>query len=150
MIRAYRCSICEFGLKSGWGSAAYVEASDGVRVPCGHPGEHFTVARVLGLDPDETFAAMRQATSTKKWWWTPHRRKAFDRAVGLVKSRTGVLQNMVCVECLSQFELDLQRDKRECPSCASSTVFTANEMIGQPCPQCRNGSVVTVDTGVIA
>jgi len=120
-IRDYRCDTCEFSLPSGWGGFMYVVDDDGERVTCPHPGEQFTVERVLGEDADE---ATRE-------------------------ERTGFNAYCVCRDCLARFELDVERDPVRCPDCGSDVVETANGIVDEPCPNCETGTVVEEFTGAL-
>lgn len=91
-----------------------VEADGYERVPCPHPRELAVLNRVLGENPPEE-----------------KRRK-----------RVGFLSFCVCVECLSQFELDTARDDRRCPECDSPHVKTQLELVGEECPKCTDGTFV--------
>lgn len=100
----------------GWGSYTYAVNDEGVRVPCGHPGELRQIRKITGLDYSEAIDARR----------------------------AGHARNCVCKECLRQFDLDLEVDARVCPICHSIQVRTLSELIGQTCPQCKIG-VLEVD-----
>jgi len=121
-IRDYHCDTCDFSLPSGWGGYVYVVDDEGERVTCRHPGEQFTIDRVLGEDTDE---ATRE-------------------------ERTGFNSHCVCRDCLAQFELDVERDPVRCPDCDSGTVETANGIVGGQCPRCETGTVVETFTGAVA
>ena len=128
----------------------YVEDDSGNRVCCGHPGEHFAVASVLGISYEQAQDALVFTESAQKWWWLPSRRKAFRDMVQFVKSRTGVGRDAVCCTCLSQFRIDLEKDARVCPNCGASDVYTVTEMLGRECPSCKRGVIKSIDTGVVS
>ncbi|MFB6102056.1 MAG: hypothetical protein ABEJ73_05770 [Haloplanus sp.] len=142
-IHEYHCDTCEFTMPSGWGGYMYVQAkrcaecgevvnesedfcvgcgtptddvdADGFeRVTCPHPGEHMVVRRVLGENPSDEVA----------------------------EARTGFNAYCVCLDCLSQFELDTERDARCCPDCGGEHVKTEQELVGDPCPNCSEGTFV--------
>jgi hypothetical protein len=148
-IHYYRCTRCDLTFGPGWGGM-YVLDDTGQRLPCPHPGEHHTVGRVLGLTRDEVVAALIHGELAKKWWWTPRRRREFEERVRLLETRTGILKDMVCCECQSEFSLDLSKDRRECPACRSAKVFTVSEMLGKQCPACKLGQITAVDTGIMS
>ncbi len=123
---------------------------DYLRVTCPHPVEHETFARILGeRAPKE-----------------------------LVKNRTGFNSYCICFDCLHQFEADLRdekvnewrfwygfpsfkeafrspkppkmKDERKCPKCGSKNVKTVFELFWKPCPKCKEGMIVEIETGVIS
>jgi len=100
----------------------YVTDDNGRRIVCPHPGEMRTVSEVLGKD------APRE----------------------IIEARTGFNSHCVCLDCLSQFELDMSRDERRCPGCNSSNVKTEREMVGKLCPKCKKGTITEIDTGMIS
>lgn len=120
-IYTYRCNQCDFRLPFGWGGIMYVSDDEGKRIVCRHPGEMMQVRMVLGNDATEE----------------------------LIRERTGFLSNCFCMVCQSQFQLDLKRDTRICPDCASLEVVSANEAVGHSCPKCKTGTIVTKDTGIM-
>lgn len=142
-IHEYHCNTCDFTMSDGWGGYMYVQAkicsecgervneiedfcvgcgtptdevdADGYeRVTCPHPSEHHTVRRVLGEDSSD----QKQS------------------------KRTGFNSYSVCLDCLSQFELDTKRDERLCPECNSERVKTQDELVGDECPNCSEGTFV--------
>jgi ribosomal protein S27AE len=42
------------------------------------------------------------------------------------------------------------KDERRCPRCGSTNVKTVFELIGQPCPRCKVGVIVEIETGIMA
>ncbi len=42
------------------------------------------------------------------------------------------------------------KDERKCPKCGSRNVRTVFEMIGKPCPRCKEGIIEEIETGIIA
>jgi len=139
-INHYRCDKCGFSFPSGWGGYLYVIDNSGKRIVCPHPIELQTAYQVLG----------------------------HDVAPEVFKERTGFNSDCVCLDCLKQFELDLgypekpmnsmryfyehtkERDKRECPYCKSSRVKAVLELIGEPCPKCKVGTIKEIYTGIIS
>ena len=144
-ISKFKCSKCKFKLPEGWGYSFYVEDDKGNRVVCGHPSERSYVREVLG-----------------------ERASSLD----IVRDRTGFNSVCVCLDCLHQFRADLGsikgyywspyeqylenhllprpkqgKDKRECPECNSKNVKMELEMVGEPCPQCKEGVIEEIWTG---
>lgn len=115
-IHRHECNQCGLELPSGWGGHTYVQDPHGHRIICPHPGEGAKVRDVTGLD----MAAASQA--------------------GLV----GLASNCICGSCFEQFDLDLERDSRKCPACASQNVCSVQELIDHPCPRCKTGLIKEV------
>jgi len=145
-INEYKCSKCDLSLPEGWGYCFYVEDDTGKRVDCHHPVERRYVNEVLG-----------------------------DRAsiLEVVRERTGFNSHFICLDCLHQFQADLgcfegywspyelylkshlprpkqAKDKRQCPKCRSKNVKTELEMVGQPCPKCKEGIIEEIWTGAVS
>ncbi len=112
-IERYGCDKCEFALPTGSGRYTYAVDDSGQRIVCPHPGEMRTLRKVTGLSYGEARAA----------------------------GRLGYADFCVCLNCLAQCDLDLDRDPRQCAKCGSTDVRTANEMIGRECPQCHSGTI---------
>lgn len=100
----------------------YVVDGNGNRKACPHPGELYTVRKVLGAN-----------ASTE-----------------LIKERTGFNSHCICLDCIEQFNLDLNRDSINCPVCQSEHVKSLRDMIGQTCPECREGAIQEIATGWMA
>lgn len=142
-IFEYHCDTCDFEMPNGTGFYRYVRAkvcsecgqvvheiedvcdecgmatdeveADGFeRVPLRHPNEFNDLTRILGEDPSEE----------KR------------------KNRTGIHFHCVCLECLSQFDLDTELDDRLCPDCDSLQVKTQRELVGEECPKCTEGTFI--------
>ncbi len=120
-IYAYHCNKCEFHLPSGWGGIMYVSNDKGERIACVHPMEEKIIDSVLGRGLKRLF---------------------------LTRRRTGFSSDCICLDCLSQFRLDVDKDVRECPSCKSRKMKTVSEMIGEPCPKCKIGIIEKIGKGI--
>lgn len=120
-INAYMCTNCGLSLSPGWGGRMYVIDESGERIICGHPGEMATVARVLGDN------APRE----------------------LIAARTGFHSDCICMDCLHQFKIDMNRDEEKCRRCGSRNIRTVREMIGKTCPKCKTGTIEEVETGIM-
>jgi hypothetical protein len=112
-INRYACDKCDFQLPTGWGGYTYATDSSGTRIVCPHPGEPYEICRITGMSLGEAMAA----------------------------NRTGFNAHVVCLSCLTQFDLDLKRDVRLCPNCSSNAVKSVQECVGQLCPNCKVGKV---------
>lgn len=99
-----------------------VEADGYERVVCPHPMEHVTVERVLGENPRE---------ETRE-------------------ERTGFNAYCVCRDCLSQFDLDTERDERRCPDCDGERVAALSELVGEECPNCAEGTFIEGESRGVA
>jgi hypothetical protein len=140
-INLYLCSKCGFQLSCGWGGYRYVTDEQGRRIICPHPDERRTIGAVLGTD------------------CSPE----------VVKERTGFNSYCLCLDCMARFEADFRdevanpwrfyygaqdpgtrRDERKCPRCGSANVKTVFELIGEPCPSCKEGIIEERETGLIS
>ncbi|MCC6055975.1 MAG: hypothetical protein LM583_04805 [Desulfurococcaceae archaeon] len=118
-----------------------------LRIPCPHPNEKKYAIEILGVSPEHP----------------------------LFKRRTGFNSYAICLDCLYQFEADFRdekvnewrlwyeyptfkeafrgkpqmKDERRCPRCGSANVKTVFELIGQPCPRCKVGVIVEIETGIM-
>ena len=114
----------------------YVVDEKGNRVRCPHPGEDRTVLDVLGKDASEEE----------------------------IRTRTGFNSFCLCLNCLTQLELDIGRDEgaeswpyyypsmigrdeRRCVHCRSPNVRTVFELVGESCPKCKEGMIEVTFTG---
>jgi hypothetical protein len=100
----------------------YAIDATGNRVVCPHPKEFWVVPRVTGMSYKDALAA----------------------------GRTGFSSHCVCLDCLAQFDLDLERDARHCPKCSSPKVNSADELVDKPCPRCKSGKVERIPTGMMS
>lgn len=91
----------------------YVTDDAGSRIVCSHPAEPATVFQVTGLKIGEAMKA----------------------------GRTGFNSHCACLACFEQFNLDLYRDLRRCPKCASTSVKSAREFVDSSCPKCGAGTI---------
>ena len=98
----------------------YVENDKGRRIVCGHPLEMSTVAEVLGKN------------ATKE----------------LIQKRTGFNSDCICLDCCYQYEIDVKKDKKECPFCDSNNIKTVLELVGKTCPMCKEGIIEEHDIGI--
>ena len=138
-INDYKCNKCGYSLPSGWGGYMYIIDNSGKRIVCPHPEEMWTVFKVLEEND----------------------------SMEVIEARTGFNSYCVCLICLRQFELDIGddekaeswryfyratigRDERKCPYCKSPSVKTVFELIGEPCPKCKEGMIEEIETGIIS
>src|SRR5262245_47038726 len=117
-IYHFRCTRCDFAFPKGWGGYTYALDAQGRRVVCPHPDEMQMVFQVTGVGWSEAQAA----------------------------GRLGHASHCVCFDCAEQFDLDLDRDVKQCPKCGSLQVRSAYGSIGCPCPKCKAGRVEQVAT----
>ena len=53
-------------------------------------------------------------------------------------------------EVWKEITKEWKKDERECPKCGSNNVKTAFELIGKPCPKCKEGTIEEIETGKIS
>lgn len=121
----------------GWGGNIYVINDNGERIFCPHPGEASVVAQVLNIDENTIFGFPWLLISD-------------NAPINLLKERVGFNSDCVCLDCLCQFEQDINRDGRQCLKCGSKKVKTESEIIGEPCPKCKKGMVEMIETGIMS
>lgn len=123
-VQAAVCPACDARLAPDAERCAECETAFGSggpaseRVTCQHPLESATVRDVLGPDAPQS----------------------------AVDARTGFNSHCVCLDCLAQFDLDLDRDERRCPECDGAAVRSEAEMVGEACPNCALGVVTEQGT----
>jgi hypothetical protein len=100
-------------MPTGWAGYTYAVDDKGKRVACPHSGEGRAVQQITGMSYTEAVAA----------------------------GRTGYANDCVCLPCLKQFDLDVERDARLCPQCAPTEVRTLRRLVGQACPKCKKGVI---------
>jgi hypothetical protein len=130
----YRCTRCALNFPDGQGGKMYVLDETGKRVICPHPGEEAEVARVLGVKEK----ALRCPYEPNANHEAKHQHQDVFH---LALTRTGFLSDCICRDCLAQFGLDLLRDEKRCPICSSSEVTALQDLFGQPCPRCKQGTI---------
>ncbi|MFC1490632.1 hypothetical protein ACFL6K_05425 [Candidatus Latescibacterota bacterium] len=175
-INNYKRNSCDYTLPSGWGGYMYAVDDNGERMRCGHPFERFSAVDIIGIDKfnkiyrDQfnVYAAHLPediAQSILSSWvpltlrdiiWIMEERHYLYKGSALVKlfndyrdERTGGIRNCVCYDCTEQFDIDIERDEKTCPKCGSSHIKTVRELVGMTCPQCKAGTIVELETGVI-
>lgn len=119
VIYNYRCTNCNLSFPQGWGGYMYVKNSYGEKIVCMHPVEMDIVYEVLGKDASDE----------------------------LIHTMTGQNSDCICLSCLSQFEMDVDKEKRDCPICHSNQVSAVLELVQGQCPACKVGIIVQEDTG---
>jgi hypothetical protein len=71
-----------------------------------------------------------------------------DATDELIREMTGHNSDCLCLSCLSQFEMDVDKEQRSCPGCQSNQVSAVRELVGGVCPKCKAGTIVEEDTGI--
>ena len=107
VIYNYYCTNCDLSFPSGWGSYTYVINSRGQKITCPHPVEIDVAYEVLGKDTSDE----------------------------LIREMMGQNYDCLCLSCLSQFEMDVDKETRDCPCCRSNQVSTVLEL--GACPSNR-------------
>lgn len=106
-------------MPSGFGEYMYVVDDGGERHELSHPCEELQIRKILGADASDE----------------------------LVEDRRGFRAYYVCRECGHAFEEERDEAQR-CPKCSCSDVLTQNELVGESCPRCGEGTFVDETTGV--
>ena len=146
-INKYKCNKCKFTLPEGWGGYVYTEREKGKREIIPHPAEMDVFFKPRGFSLFGEF-------------------KLRQRKKG-IEDTTGFNSNCVCFDCLKQFDLDIgdaeeaisswryfykaikRKDERKCPYCGSQNVKTVFELIGNICPECKNGIIKEIETDAV-
>ena len=118
-VREFYCDSCAFRMPSGFGEYRYVVTDDGERETLQHPGEALQIRKVLGEDASDD----------------------------LIEERTGFRAYFVCRDCGAAFEAE-RDEEPDCPDCSGDDVLTQNELVGEPCPRCEDGTFVDETTGI--
>jgi hypothetical protein len=113
----YGCDHCRLAFPTGWGGYSYFTRESGERVPVPH-ADPKTVKAVTGL-------TARQAAA---------------------EGRQGFASHCLCFNCLAQFDVDVDRDVKQCPKCRSLIVRTARGSVGLLCPACKVGQFREINT----
>jgi hypothetical protein len=114
----YRCYRCNLAYPTGWGGYRYYIRESGERVAVPHSDPKI-VYEVTGL-------TARHAQA---------------------EGRAGFASYCLCFDCLAQFDLDVERDVKQCPRCSSLNVRTARGSVGALCPSCKVGRFLEHNTG---
>jgi len=88
-----------------------------------------------------------------RWWWSKERKGDYQKKKAIcdtAHSRRGFLSDCLCLDCMEQQELDLEKDKRRCQSCLSVNVKSVKELLGSICPKCKEGIILEIDTGFVS
>jgi len=117
-IRDFYCDTCSFEMPSGFGEYMYVVDDDGERHGLQHPCEGMQIRKILGEDASDE----------------------------LIEERTGYRAFYVCQVCGHAFEEE-RGEAEKCPECGSEDVVSQNELVGEPCPRCEDGTFVDETTG---
>ncbi|MDP8306153.1 MAG: hypothetical protein RAO75_06585 [Candidatus Chlorobium antarcticum] len=122
IIYEIECSSCYFrlGVFTENGSM-YVTDDKGKRIVCRHPLEDKEVYRVLGQDASQE----------------------------LVRQRTGMRHSWLCMDCLKDSLLDIDKDGRSCQHCGSANGALFSELQGRTCPSCGKGKLSIHETGMV-
>lgn len=168
-INDYACLKCWFTLPRGWGGHMYVEDDEGRRIACGHPGEYHTVEQVLGKNASRKLVKERTGFNSycvcldclyqfeadlrdeiANPWRSDY--DAPDEDTFLIGLSKLLAVNEKCVpsEVWKEISKEWKKDERKCPQCGSSNVKTVFELIGNPCPKCKEGTIEEIETGIIS
>lgn len=100
----------------------YAINSKGQREVCPHPGELRIAQEITGMLWEEA------------------------EARGLVGTHT----YCVCLDCLTQCEINMKKDAVECSSCGSKNIVSEIDLVGKKCPKCKVGDFQEIITGIWA
>jgi hypothetical protein len=139
-----------------------------IRVECPHPGELDTVMLVLGrnatpdlikertgfnshcvcLDCLHQFDADLRDEIANPWrlFYDAPDKGTFFRGL---KKLFAVNEKCIPREVWKEISEDWEKDERKCPQCGSSNVKTVFELIGEPCPKCKEGTIEEIATGIM-
>jgi hypothetical protein len=119
-VAEHFCSHCQFSLRSlEWRGRPYIVSADGERAI----GPILT--KVLPT-PDKTEEGISRVE---------------------IKRESGFLSECLCLKCLKRFELDLERDKRQCEHCGSTDIKPVGDLMNGRCPKCKVGFLQKTLTG---
>lgn len=121
-VYKFHCNHCELSFPTGWDGYTYVINSNGLKITCPHPGEITIIHNVLGKNITEE----------------------------VIRKMTGFNSHCICLGCLNQFDIDVNKQKRKCPSCGSHRIKTVLELVGGICPKCKAGRIAKENTGIIS
>jgi len=113
LIYHYDCNTCSFRFPGGWGCYVYAEDDEGRRHECHHPLECEEIIKILGHGASEE----------------------------MIQKRTGINTHCVCLDCITQFDVDTDKDELVCPYCGSANMKTIYECVDKPCPKCKAGTI---------
>lgn len=134
------CDSCGFSLPEGWGGQMYVKNDAGEKIICPHPNESSLVSRVLGLKEEDVFL-----------WLSGKKEEIKDSdIVEVLEERTGFNSFCICLDCLHQFTLDLEKEERGCSECGSEDIKSEREMVDKPCPKCKKGIMKIKSKGAVS
>lgn len=172
-INIYKCNSCDLEFPRGWGGYRYVEDASGKRIACPHPSENATVTEVIAeIAQLKVKEVIYYYYEKPRWWWSKTRKRDLlqkkEYIKTLVDEKPGYNSHCLCSHCLKICLLDIgdgeiaekswryyygatkRKDKRECPYCGSSEIFTVFELIGRNCPKCGKGTIIEIRTGMIS
>lgn len=130
----YKCNQCDFEFPNNTSSYMYVIDQEGNKAPAKLPVEAGNIAEMLGLPEEEVFGHILNDDEN-----APDPKK-------ILEERTGTNYHCICLDCQHQFDLDVKKEKRICPTCQSENIKTQKEMVGEPCPKCKTGLIEKIDT----
>lgn len=147
-INRYKCNTCSFELPMGWGGIAYIESDEGERITLTHPIEDSIREKVLNI-PRGTLSSF--SFKQPQWWWSAKRINTYKinkEMYDLARARSGFISNCICVNCLKEQQLDLEKDERKCCSCSSMNIKSLRDLLGSVCPSCKKGIIKEIETGI--
>jgi len=112
--KKFHCNKCDLTFPTGSGGYPYVINKIGKKRIAKKPGEMEALYGSLGKDAPKE----------------------------LVEKMVGFNSHCICVDCLKQFGMDVEKEARGCPQCYSNQIKTVLELVGNSCPKCKTGTIV--------
>lgn len=140
-----------------------------VRIECPSPSEEDTVELVLGRNA--TFELRKERTGFNSYcvcldclhqfeadlrdevanpWRSDYDAPDADTFLMGLSRLIAVNKKAIPSEVWKEITKEWKKDERECPKCGSKNVKTEFELIGKPCPKCKEGTIEEIETGKIS
>jgi Zn finger protein HypA/HybF involved in hydrogenase expression len=65
-----------------------------------------------------------------------------------IEDNVGMNFQYYCLDCLAENYLDKGKDEMKCKNCGSSNLKYVADLVGQPCPKCKVGTIEMVNKGM--
>lgn len=140
-ITEYKCNKCGFELKPGWGGYAYILDHGCKRVA----DPHLIIFGKIVSGPILQ-RALEPFREFLRRIWKPY----YQRFIQMMGEVRGFNYYCLCLDCLTELELDVEKEERKCRKCGSKNVRIERELVGLPCPKCKEGTIEEIMTGKIA
>lgn len=121
------CNKCEFSAE-GWDGDMYVADDNGNKILTSHSVDENEISQVLGIEKEMAIE-----------WLCGRGEQLPPQIYELLEARVGVLCTCICIDCLHQFIMDVNKETRKCPQCGGTEVKMLAELKNSPCPKCKVG-----------